>query len=259
MKITAIITTRNEIEYIPTLVKYLTQEEIDCVFVDNESTDGTRQYLSHIGASYETLPYNGAFDLSAQLRCKANIINGLETDWIIHHDADEIMHDSKGWGGLRAAIERADANGSNCLNFDELVILPDTPTGNPFSPILHRNYYFFEPRPQRLMRAFRQTSNLSNFSTGGHVLKGDMGVKVDPQTMILRHYIVRSQKHAIQKYVGRTFSNEDLDRGWHGNRTVINDDNIKIPLSHPNLSKLPFPFDPDTVLQKPVKTHFWQW
>jgi glycosyltransferase involved in cell wall biosynthesis len=261
MKIVAIICVRNEVVYLREVIPYLKNEKIDVILIDNESTDETLDVIS--GAEYrnihhvEKLPFNGSFDLSAQLNAKFAVIENADADWIIHQDADEILQSPTEWGGLRRHIELADSHGFNVLNFNEIVMLPANPEVDDF---IHNNsnYYFFEPRPLRLMRAWKKAAKLVNSHSGGHVLDGD-DVVVYPERMLLKHFIVRSQQHAFEKYLGRTFSSTDLDKGWHGNRLNFNEKNLIIPTCGPDLHSLEDPTKAPAKLPRSVKAHFWGW
>jgi glycosyltransferase involved in cell wall biosynthesis len=261
MKIIAIICVRNELVYLREVIPYLENERIDVILIDNESTDDTLDVIS--GAEYknihhiETLPFRGHFDLSAQLDAKVAVVENADADWIIHQDADEILQSPTEWGGLRRHIEHADSQGFNVLNFNEIVMLPANPQVDDF---IHNNstYYFFEPRPLRLMRAWKKAAKLVSSHTGGHVLDGD-DVVVYPQRMLLKHFIVRTQQHAFEKYLGRVFSSTDLKKGWHGNRLNFNEKNLTIPTCGPHLHNLEDPKKAPAKLPRSAKTHFWEW
>lgn len=83
---------------------------------------------------------------------------------MIHQDADEILHAPNAWGQLRQSIEETDVDGFNVLNFNELVMLPMNAYTENYT-IDNRKYYFFEPHPLRLMRAWRKDANLTNETT----------------------------------------------------------------------------------------------
>lgn len=263
MNIVAIIAVRNELVYLREVIPYLDGERIEVIILDNDSTDGTLEALSR--AAYpnvrrvERLPFNGTFDLTAQLEAKARLAARIEVDWIIHQDADEILQSPTEWGGLRRSIESADANGFNVMNFNELVMLPSDPAVDDF---LHNNsrYYFFEPRPLRLMRAWKKSAGLANIRSGGHALGADgADVVVSPMRMLLKHFIVRSQRHAFDKYLGRRFASGDLRNGWHGNRLDFTEGNLAIPIAAPNLYTLGDPKETPQRLPRSTALHYWQW
>ena len=158
-------------------------------------------------------------------------------------------------GGLRSSIVEADVNGFNVVNFNELVMLPkDLILDDSYTNSSH--YYYFEPRPLRLMRAWKCGFNLTNYHTCGHILSGD-DVCVSPQHLLLKHFIVKY--HAYSKYLNRTFSEEEQGKGWHGNRLSFNKENLKIPSEHKFLHKLEHVQETPLVLPKAIYSHYWEW
>lgn len=254
------VCVRNELPYLRHVLPYLASENIEAIIIDNESTDGTseaiRDGIFPNVVGLESLPYGGNFDLSRQLDLKWTLIDSLTSDWVIHQDADEILHAPAGWGGLRHQIEEANRGGFTVLNFNELVMLPADPFRD---DILHNNtnYYFFEPKPMRLMRAWKRSANLTGGGSGGHKLQGD--VNVYPERMLMKHFIVRTQEHAYEKYLHRKFSSTDLKKGWHVNRLNFTPDNLKIPVIGEHLHSLANPMDVPERLPRPSHTHFWEW
>lgn len=259
MNITAIVCARNEFPYLQHVLPYLAGEGIEVVLIDNGSSDETldavRDGKFPNVVQVEGFPYTGTFDLSAQMAIKARLADTLKADWLIHQDADEILHGPDGWGRLRDHIETAHLGGFNVVNFNEFVMLPADPERD---DILHNNsnYYFFEPRPLRLMRAWKRSADLK--SGNGHSLRGP-DVNVYPRRMILKHFIVRSQQHAFDKYLHRTFSPTDLAKGWHGNRMNFTTDNLRIPTSGRRLQSLASPLDAPVNFPRSSNTHFWEW
>lgn len=261
MKITAILCARNELPYLQHVLPYLAGEDIEVALIDNDSTDGTLAAVRD-GAfpnvvHVESFPYTGRFDLSRQMEIKSILAKSLSSDWLIHQDADEILHAPTGWGGLRHHIEQADSLGFNALNFNELVMLPADPARD---DILNNNlnYYFFEPRPLRLMRAWKRAANLESGKSGGHILEGQ-DLYVYPQLMIMKHFIVRNQEHAYEKYLHRSFSSTDLAKGWHGNRMNFTFDNLRIPTRGKHLQSLASPLEVPDRLPRSCGQHFWEW
>jgi len=261
MRIVAILCARNEIAYLKVVMPYLEQEGIEAILIDNGSSDGTVEWATSGAAPailhVEHLPFTGVFDLSAQLAAKQAVVARVSHDWVVHQDADEILQAPTGWGGLRAHIERADAAGYNTINFQELVMLPFDPF---VDDILANNRlcYYFDPRPLRLMRAWKRSARLGNVESGGHVL-GGADVLVYPEPMILKHFMVRSQAHAYQKYLARSFASADLARGWHGNRLNFTSDNLKLPRPSPALQVLTSARETPSPLPPSTKRHFWEW
>lgn len=79
----------------------------------------------------------------------------------------------------------------------------------------------------------------------------------DPKRIL--DIIVRSQKHAHDKYLGRQFASEDLRHGWHGNRRDFTETNLAIPTSAPCLHTLSDPRETPRKLPRSTALHYWQW
>lgn len=263
LRITAIICARNDATYLEEVLTYLHSEKINVAFIDHGSTDRTQELVQERRTenviSVTHLPYEGFFSLSAQLDLKLRISAATQSDWIIHQDADEILCSRHGWGGLRDVIERANSEGFTAINFDELVMLPADPLLDDFLSN-NRRCYFFAPHPtqKRLMRAWRHTAHFSNIASGGHSLEG-AGVELYPENQLLKHFIVRSQQHAYEKYLGRAFAAEDRARGWHGNRVNLSRENLTLPGTAPELRELTSVRQAPDPMPVRQSRHYWDW
>ena len=264
LSICSIIAVRNEFQYLNILLPLLAEQRIDVAIIDNESTDGSHElYSDFMGKpiiAVETLPYRGFFSLSEQLLAKQELCKKVNHDWIIHQDADEIMEHYKPGLTLRDAIQEANEAGYNILNFDEFTFLPE-----PNSDYSNRDYYtellryyFFEPQKNRLNRACKRTSQLSNTTSGGHRLQGNI-LSIAPTNHILRHYIVLSEYHAKEKYLSRLFEDIDLAKGWHGNRLNFTENNLLLPDKSNLLFRLKRCDSKNFCRAMPTSMHFWEW
>ncbi|NLF07927.1 MAG: glycosyltransferase [Pirellulaceae bacterium] len=261
MKITAILCVRNEEMYLDVTLAHLTECGISLAVIDNDSTDRTlqicrkfRRWIVH----QSRLPYRGCFSLTDQLAAKAEAVRQIDSDWFIHHDADEILESPLAAESLREGIERVSAAGFNAVNFDEFVFLPageqDDFAERDFYKGM-RHYYFFEPAPLRLMRAWKNRPGMVQ-AGGGHKLDGP-DLRLCPENFILRHYPHLSLEHARRKYPLRKFAPEDLSKGWHGNRVGIRADSLVFP-SPEKLKSLHSPGDKNFDRGEPWKRHFWE-
>ncbi|HMQ07301.1 MAG TPA: hypothetical protein PKC30_08365 [Saprospiraceae bacterium] len=264
LSICAILTVRNELQYLEILIPYLQTQNIEVILIDHGSHEECMErYSFWMGdpiVKIESMPYNGIFSLKEQLKVKQNIISTLTHDWVIHHDADEIMEHRESGMSLHDAILQADKEGYNVLNFDEFVFLPNPDQNasgkNYYEQILR--YYFFEPGKNRLNRAWKRSENFSNVYAGGHKLSGD-GINVFPQNHILRHYIALSTSHAQEKYLNRNFADEELARGWHKNRININPQKLAMPVHHEKLYLLKNHTSKEFERNNPSTNHYWVW
>lgn len=257
----ALLCVRNEASHLPRALAQFIDDDIDVAVIDHGSSDGSLAICErHLGrgvVAIDHLPWLGVYDQTAQLQAKAALAGRLSHDWLIHADADEWMHTQRPGESLRAGITRADAQGCNAINFEEFVFLPG-PGDHPLSDVrLSLGYYFFAPSANRLMRAWRRNDGLENISSGGHVLAGE-GLRLFPEAFVLRHYIVLSQRQAIEKYAGRVFAQGDLDRGWHGNRLGLSERDLKLP-DPARLRRLPDWTSTDFDRTDPQRLHFWHW
>ncbi len=263
MRVLAIICVRNEAIHLRRSIGYLIASGIDVHLIDNGSTDGSREiaqeFLGRGLVAIDDLPWTGTFSLSEQLAAKQRIIAASNYDWIIHTDADEWLCPPVEGQSLLDGIAEAHQAGCARINFHELVFVPLP--GEDFYredyASLMRTYYFFRPMHPRLNRAWNRKAGLVNTHSGGHQLAGE-NLRLYPKDFFLRHYIVLSERHGISKYVGRTFAEEDLAKGWHANRLVITAENLRVRPA-PGLRRLDDPSRMNFDLSMPLSRHFWHW
>ena len=264
MDIVAIIGCRNEEAYMANCLRHLLENSISFAVIDHDSTDGTRDVVRRPDlrrglVAYETLPFDGTFALQAQLTAKEALAERLAADWIIHLDADEIMHSDRDGESLHDAISRIAAAAFNVINFDEFVFLPVDHGYRPDAtgPQPMRHYYFFEPGPRRLMRAWNRQAGLSMMQ-GGHRLAGP-DIRVATESLALRHYIFRNQDHAFSKYAERRFAKHELqEQNWHLNRVDQPVSRFRLP-PPAALETLASPGSHALSTAHPKRTHYWQW
>ena len=264
VSILAIVCIRNEVFHVERCLRDLIAGGCEVCLIDHASTDGTvEQAKSFLGSGLlkiEHLPWSGVFSLSDQLRAKQALVETAVHDWIVHADADEWLVSPVPGQTLSDAIAAADTDGFNVVNFHECVFipLPGEDYRHPDYSSRMRDYYFFEPTYPRLNRAWRRDAALDNTWAGGHVVRGE-AVRRSPRDLILRHYIVLSQAHAREKYLGRVFSSEDLNKKWHDSRVIDEGKDVRLR-THPAMRKVPDVERHDQFdLSRPVDRHFWEW
>ena len=262
MRCLAILCVRNERFYVARSIDHLIEQDIEVVVIDNQSTDGTadivRSYLGRGVHELRTLAFEGEYSLRRQLDAKAEVVRDFAPDWALHLDADELPQSVDPQLTLYGELAAAAGEGFTCVNFDEFVFVPaagEDHQGDDYVRAMRR-YYFFEPRPRRLMRAWRPDCGVAGLEDGGHHAGGP-GLRVMPRNLPLRHYIVLGLAHARSKYLGRRFARDDVARGWHGNRMIISEANLRLPAAA--LKELDEPGSRNFARDDPKRLHFWQW
>lgn len=236
-RVVALLTCRNESLYLSRCLNHLCKQGIETCLIDNESTDTSVNIAKKFSKKgvfrIETQTYPGYFDLVAQLQLKEKLAKEIDADWFIHYDADEIREAPAPYKTLREGIEAADKKGYNAINFDEFVFLPTSENesfeGKDYVKEM-KYYYFFEPSPVRHIKAFKKTKQVIDIAnSGGHRIKFE-GINIYPESFILRHYVVLSKRHAIDKYCRqRIYSKDEIERGWHGARATFSPEKLEFP------------------------------
>ncbi|WP_166206223.1 glycosyltransferase family 2 protein [Cognatiluteimonas telluris] len=223
------MTVRNEALYLRRCLSHLLEQGIDVCVIDNDSSDGSADIVREFagrGIFLERYPYPGYFDLEGILRNEERLARTLDADWFMHYDADEIREAPEPFASLREAIEAADLEGFNAINFDEFLFFPtscdERYEGTDYVAAMRR-YYFFAPRENRQVKLWKRTgSPVDLVSTGGHAAVFE-GRKIHPSPFILRHYVALSYSHAVEKYTRqRSYSQREVSElGWHGVRSRV--------------------------------------
>ena len=263
LSICAVLVARNEADYLKVLLPLLASQNIDVAIIDNESTDNSVSLYTQLSPDpvimIEFLPYRGFVSLWDQLEARRKIYTTLKHDWLILHSPDEVLEHRLRGRSLRDAIEEADAEGYNGLNFDEFVFLPEPEQdlrGKDYCSDILR-YYFFEPYKNRLNRAWKNGLGFEDQS-GGHRLSGGQ-LRISPISHVLRHYIVLGYEHALAKYLNRKFDEVDLKLGWHDNRRNFTRANLTIPAKNEFLQCLGSSDSKSFCKDHPSGKHYWEW
>ena len=236
MRVVALIAVRNEALYIRRCLMHLQDNGVDFCVIDNESNDETLAIVQEFSGrglvNVVSVPYEGHYDWIRLLKVKSELARDIQADWFIHQDADEILEAPDGVTPLRSAIAAVDECGDNVINFDEFVFVPsnerDEFEGKDYVAEM-RNYYFFEPQPVRLLRAWSSRFSVDLAISGGHHVQFE-NRKIHPVHFPLRHYITLSMNYLKRKYISRTYSEDEVKRlGWHGWRAEFSRWNVAAP------------------------------
>lgn len=255
--ITAILCVRNEEGYLRACLERLVRQGIRLAVIDNTSDDGTAgiidEYSAHV-LRREWMPWTGSMDLVGMLETVAAVAQTITHGWIIHQAPDEALDGEDATESLRDAIDRIDRTEANVINFNEFVFLPlegESFAGRDYVS-LGRHYYFHEPGPLRLMRAWRAGSGFSQMD-GGHRLSGQ-DLRLHGRNLPLRHYPFLDIEHARSKYSTRRFAERGLAMGWHFNRRDLAAEDMEFPERERLKTRTPGqPLDES----EPWPRHYW--
>jgi glycosyltransferase involved in cell wall biosynthesis len=260
MRIVALLAVRNEACYLERCLTHLCEQGVETCLIDNESTDRTMDIVAEFSDRgvfrIESFPYKGIYEWTKILRFKSHLVQEINSDWFIHHDADEIREAPNTFDNLLDGIRDADHRGYNAINSDELVFMPvseeqsfeekDYVQGMQY-------YYYFKPGPLHRVNIWKKTdSPVDLVSSGGHCAEFAHR-NIYPTNFILRHYILLSKKHALEKYGKRNYDPEELAKGMHVKRSQFRPGNARFPGAN-RLKKVPANGQWD--LSEPWSEHF---
>ena len=236
MRVVALLAVRNEEYYLERCLMYLYEQGIETCLIDNGSTDRTleiaQDYL-YLGIfRIEHIPFTGIFEWVKILEHKCRLAKEIDADWFIHHDADEIREAPKPFANLVEGIKDADEKGYNAINSDEFVFAP-TSEKEAFEGKDYLNemkyYYYFKPDVLHRVNIWKKTgANVDLASSGGHSVMF-ANRHIYPKNFILRHYILLSKGHAMEKYGKRNYDPKELAKGMNVKRARFNPENVIFP------------------------------
>ncbi|HXW30550.1 MAG TPA: glycosyltransferase family 2 protein [Xanthobacteraceae bacterium] len=225
--VAAIIAIYNEEDIIEELVRYLKAQGVDVHIVDNWSTDHSwekaqRLYAEGVCKGVVRFPAapTSDFELANILRHTAEYAAKLESDWVMHYDADEFRCAPWPEATLAEAITFVDGLGCSAIDF---TVLNFGFTGHEdqdrFSPNAFK-FFDFARHPSHLLqvKAWKNDRRVLDLvATAGHVAVFP-GSHVYPIKFLTRHYPLRSAKHAAKKLFKDRLprvEREKRERGWH--------------------------------------------
>ena len=233
MRVVVLLTFRNEARVLARTLEHLATQAVDVCLIDHGSQDGSRaiaeNFLNRGVFRIVDQPYDGNFNLPEQMRFKERLLAGIDADWFVHNDADEIRHAPRRFASLREGIAEWDRQGYNAIEFDEFIFLPtndvDRFERRDFVAGM-RHYYFFKPQPLHRLNAWKNTGAYVDLHTHfGHRAEFE-GRRVAPEPFIMRHYIALSRAHALAKYCARVHSETEIRTfGWNDERVGFRPEN----------------------------------
>jgi glycosyltransferase involved in cell wall biosynthesis len=237
LRVVAIIAAYNEERFIADCLEHLSGHGVEVYLIDNGSTDRTaeiaRGYTGRGLVGIESFPRPaGRYDWHGILRRKEELAATLEADWFMHADADEVRLPPRAGQTLAEAFAEVDARGYNAVDFFEFTFIPTREAPDHEHPDYQRtmrHYYPFRPwSPHRLTAWRRRPERVELAWYGGHRVRFP-GLRVAPTPFPMRHYLFLSVEHLLAKYTRRAFEPAELKRGWHGWRSRLKPDLVRLP------------------------------
>ena len=260
MKLTALLTFKNEEFYLKYTIEHLISQGFEIYLIDNESSDNSRsiakRYLNKGVVTIDSIKTRGIFNLRKILKYEETIANTYNSDWFMHCDADEIRLPHWPYKKMSSAVLNADKKGFNAINFKEFIFMPEKGkdyTNKDYEKLM-KYYYCYEPAPlHRLNLWKRQNGDVKLSHGGGHQVLFE-GIKLYPKDFILKHYIFLSEEHAKSKYTKRNFSKYEVRTlGWHGFRANFEAQNLLIPPKY----ELKYSINNKLDSSNPLKKHMF--
>lgn len=256
MRIVAILASYNEQRFIRACLEHYLQQGIEVYLLDNDSTDDTldiaKEYLGRNLIGIERIPRHDMYQWNKILMRKEQLADEIQADWLMHADPDEIRVAPTSEQTLAEAIADVDRQGYNAINFMEYTFLPVRESADHDNAEFQKTmrwYYPFGPRHPHRLNAWKKqprrwpgaktfmrelvrhhrwgSPSVNLLAKGGHVVQFPE-LLAYPVDFKLKHYIVLSLDHAIQKYVKKSFDPKEI-AGSHGWRATAKEHEFFLP------------------------------
>jgi glycosyltransferase involved in cell wall biosynthesis len=230
----ALLATYNEERFIEPCLQHLIGQGLAVYLIDNSSSDRTpelaERYLGRGLIGIETARRDDSYRWKPILARKEQLATGLDADWFMHVDADEIRVPPSTGTTLVEAFSEADRRGFNAVDFQEFTFVPTREAPDHDHPRFYetmRRYYPFRPQPLCQLKAWKRQARVDLVSSGGH--RADFpGLRVFPEVFPMRHYLFLSIGHAIRKYVERRYDPGEVEEGLHRARAALRPEAIAL-------------------------------
>lgn len=228
--VTAILSAYNEADVIGQTVSDLLDQGLHVYFLDHGSTDGTLAEVERLRGHghlqveqfQDPSPSEaGRVSWAAVLRRKQELAQSLDSDWFVHHDADEFRESPWLHLGLRAAIEEVDDFGYDAIDFELLNFWPTREEGWGVPGNVREALRYYEraqPWDKVQVRCWKKTPHPVDLVTSGGHEAVFPERKVFPLRFLLRHYPFRSPEQAARKLTTERvsrFLQAERALGWH--------------------------------------------
>lgn len=222
--VSAIIHSFNERDIIGEIAEHLNLQGVEVHIIDNWSTDGTFEMARDMkGVTVSRFPDVPTMQYRwyEQLKHTAIYASQLNSEWVMHCDADEVRYSP--WRNVRLAdaIGKVDELGYNAIDFTVLdfrYLVGQPESRAPYENSL--NYFEFGRRPGhfRQVKAWKNGEGIVDLANAGGHDVAFPSRRIFPLKFLSKHYPLRSPSQAHKKIFNDRlprFSSEQKARGWH--------------------------------------------
>lgn len=152
MHILTILTTYNEIDYMPLKQKWCNNNDLDLYVIDNMSNDGTWDWLNDNNISCHQFDTNEEFHLEKLQQEIISTVHKIKPDWVYYNGADTFIQ-LKEEKTLQQYVKEQDEIGNNMLFVDLLNFCYTGEEHKNFDPF-NTFFYYKKVKPVRQLHKY---------------------------------------------------------------------------------------------------------
>jgi glycosyltransferase involved in cell wall biosynthesis len=223
-KIVAIMRVYNEADILEQTIRYMGEQGIPLVIVDEESNDGSleieRAFLGKGVLEVRTLHPSPYHELKDQLKEAYELALQYSPDWIVSDDADEFLESPYPNTTLREGIGIVDALGFNLIQFNCFDFCLTEKDFQSTVPDVRKRLKYYTYHSDYYFRAWKHYPGTDLLSRGGHkpIFPDGVEERIPSIKFVNRHYRFRSLQHAMRKVFRDRlprYSPTESANGWH--------------------------------------------
>ncbi|HUT06975.1 MAG TPA: glycosyltransferase family 2 protein [Nitrosopumilaceae archaeon] len=210
MKIIGMIPVYNDEDIIEEIIQHHIAEGLDLVILDNGSSDQTLEMCKkYVGNGvlqvdqYLTNSYVSEWDTLLRMLYDMALVHS--PDWVIRNDSDEFLESGVSNLTLKEAIEKADSEEFNLIQFDRFDFFM-TDKDNVDEKSIRKKMPYYTYHGDFLYRAWKYSPGIriSQPAVGHYpIFPENLKYKIYPKKFVMRHYPYRNKEQARQKIRGR--------------------------------------------------------
>jgi len=112
----------NELRFLPAKKRWNEYHGLNWYVIDNESNDGTAEWLEKNGINHEHFSTEGRFDLIALRKRLLDIAYQSQCDWILYLDADSFICNIAPFFNLFSLVKYYNGVGYNLISFSHATV-----------------------------------------------------------------------------------------------------------------------------------------